>query len=117
MIENPTEHKPGGEIVKLKTIMNKPSLMHLINEMFLNSNKNQLNKFYSTQIFKDGLLCPCQYHIELCLEILNNKEELYIYKGEKIDEKTYIKTRLKETLNIIWRNHILNSKLYNPHIF
>ena len=97
---------------KIKNEINFYHQYHLIN-----SNKNQLNKFYSTDIFKNCLRCPCQYHIELCIEILNIEDDNFIYKGEKIDEKTFIKTRLKEVLNIIWRNHILNSKIYNPYIF
>jgi hypothetical protein len=62
-------------------------------------------------------MCPCQFHIELCLEILNIEDDKYILRGETIDETTYIKTRLKDILNIIWRNYILNSKIFNPNIF
>ena len=83
----------------------------------INNNKRELNFFYTTDIFKNGLMCPCQFHLELCIEILNIEDGKYILKGETIDEKTYIKTRLKEVLNIIWRNHILNSKLYNSNIY
>ena len=97
---------------KIKDEINFYHQYHLIN-----SNKKELNKFYTTENFKNGLMCPCPYHVELCLEILNIEDDKYILRGETIDETTYIKTRLKKTLNIIWRNYILNSKLFNPHIF
>ena len=97
---------------KIKDEINFYHQYHLIH-----SNKKELNNFYKTENFKDGLMCPCQFHIELCLEILNHKEDNFIYKGEIIDQKTYINTRLKETLNIIWRNYILNTKMFHPHIF
>ena len=97
---------------KIKNEINFYHQYHLIN-----SNKRELNKFYTTEIFQNGLLCPCQFHIELCLEILNHKDDNFIYKGEIINQKTYIKIRMKETLNIIWRNYILNSKLFNSNIF
>ena len=97
---------------KIKDEINFYHQYHLIH-----SNKKELNNFYKTENFKDGLMCPCQFHIELCLEILNHKDDNFIYKGEIIDQKTYINIRMKETLNIIWRNYILNSKLFNPHIF
>ena len=97
---------------KIKNEINFYHQYHLIN-----SNKRELNKFYTTEIFQNGLLCPCQFHIELCLEILNHKDDNFIYKGEIINQKTYIKIRMKETLNIIWRNYIINSKVFHPNIF
>ena len=94
----------------LKTIMNKPTLMHLVNEMFLNSNKNQSPEVYDDTKIYDEKFHQSLLHVDEIVGSSKNIEEkaLFLQICQSISEYSqnyYLKIQFSEYKGILKREN------------
>jgi len=94
----------------LKTIMNKPSLMHLVNEMFLNSNKTQSLEVYDDTKFYDEKFQHSLLHVEEIVGLSKNIDEkaLFLQICQSISEYSqnyYVKLQFSEYKSILQKEN------------
>jgi hypothetical protein len=93
----------------LKTIMNKPSLMHLVNEMFLNHG-NSISELYDDTKIYDEKFHQSLLHVEEIVGSSKNIEEkaLFLQICQSISEYTqnyYVKMQFSEYKGILKREN------------